>query len=100
MGINFRKSLKIAPGLKLNIGKKGVSGVSVGKNGARVSMGKKGVRSTIGLPGSGLSYSKTHKLTNNQSKIVGEEEKNNSIGFGKLLVIGLLLLFPLIWILG
>lgn len=57
MGLNFRKSFKIAPGVRLNIGKKGISSISMGTKGARVSVGKKGTRSTVGIPGSGLSYS-------------------------------------------
>lgn len=57
MGFNFRKSLKIAPGVRLNITKKGVSSVSLGGKGARVNLGKKGMRTTVGLPGTGLSYS-------------------------------------------
>lgn len=57
MGFNFRKSLKIAPGVCLNITKKGVSSVSLGGKGARVNLGKKGTRTTVGMPGTGLSYS-------------------------------------------
>lgn len=57
MGFNFRKSLKIAPGVRLNITKKGVSSVSLGGKGARVNLGKKGTRTTVGMPGTGLSYS-------------------------------------------
>ncbi|OTG79756.1 hypothetical protein B9T33_11505 [Acinetobacter sp. ANC 5054] len=57
MGLNFRKSFKIAPGVKLNVGKKGISSVSVGVKGARVSLGKTGTRTTVGIPGTGLSYS-------------------------------------------
>lgn len=57
MGFRFRKSIKLAPGVKLNIGKKGISSLSVGKNGARVNISKKGTRTTIGLPGTGLSHS-------------------------------------------
>lgn len=57
MGFRFRKSIKIAPGVRVNLTKKGVSSVSVGKRGARVNVSKKGTRSTVGLPGSGLSYS-------------------------------------------
>ena len=41
MGFGFRKSFKIAPGVRLNVGKKGISSVSVGGKGARVSVGKK-----------------------------------------------------------
>lgn len=36
MGIQFRKSIKIAPGIKINIGKKNTS-VSVGPSGAKVT---------------------------------------------------------------
>ncbi len=57
MGFNFRKSLKIAPGVRLNITKKGVSSVSLGGKGARVNLGKKGTKTTVGMPGTGLSYS-------------------------------------------
>ncbi len=57
MGFNFRKSLKIAPGVRLNITKKGVSSISLGGKGARVNLGKKGTRTTVGMPRTGLSYS-------------------------------------------
>lgn len=57
MGFRFRKSIKLAPGVRLNVSKKGISSVSIGRNGARVNIGKKGTRSTIGIPKTGLSYS-------------------------------------------
>lgn len=57
MGFRFRKSIKLAPGVRLNITKKGISSVSIGKRGATVNVGKKGSRGTVGIPGSGLSYS-------------------------------------------
>ena len=57
MGFRFRKSIKLAPGVRINLTKKGVSSVSVGKRGATVNVGKKGTRGTVGIPGSGLSYS-------------------------------------------
>lgn len=57
MGFNFRKSIKIAPGVRVNIGKKGVSSVSVGRRGASVNVGRKGARANVGIPGTGLSYS-------------------------------------------
>lgn len=57
MGFRFRRTFQILPGVKVNIGKEGVSSVSVGKKGAHVSVGKKGVRQSVGIPGTGLSYS-------------------------------------------
>lgn len=51
----FRRSFRIAPGLRLNIGKRSTS-VSVGVRGAHVTFGKSGTRTTVGVPGTGLSY--------------------------------------------
>jgi hypothetical protein len=41
MAIRFRKSMKVMPGVRLTLGKKGISG-SLGTNGARVSVNSKG----------------------------------------------------------
>lgn len=62
MGWRFRRSLKIAPGLRLNIGKRGISSLSVGGRGARMTFGRQGVRQTVGLPGTGLSFSSNSRL--------------------------------------
>lgn len=56
MGFRFRKSIGIAPGVKINIGKSGVNSLSVGGRGATVNLNGKGARTTVGIPGSGLSY--------------------------------------------
>ena len=62
MGFRFRKSVKIAPGVRLNIGKKSV-GISAGVKGARVSVNSSGRKTTtVGIPGTGLSYQKTEKI--------------------------------------
>lgn len=56
MGLRFRKSIKVAPGVKLNLGKKS-AGISVGTKGARYSVNSSGRRTTtVGIPGTGLSY--------------------------------------------
>lgn len=51
----FRKSIKIAPGVRLNVGKKG-SSLTVGIRGASVNFGSKGVYANVGIPGTGVSY--------------------------------------------
>jgi len=56
MGFRFRKSIKLMPGVRVNISKSGPS-VSIGGRGATVNIGRKGTRTTVGLPGTGLSYS-------------------------------------------
>jgi len=56
MGFRFRRSIRIAPGVRLNLNKRSM-GVSVGGKGLHYSVNSKGRRtSTIGIPGSGLSY--------------------------------------------
>lgn len=57
MGLRFRKSVSLLPGVRLNIAKNGPSSVSIGGRGFTYNIGKKGTRATGGLPGSGLSYS-------------------------------------------
>ena len=57
MGFNFRKSFKVAPGIKVNLGKKS-AGVSIGGKYGGVSMNTKtGTRLRVSAPGTGLSYS-------------------------------------------
>lgn len=55
MGWRFRKSIKILPGVRLNISRSGIS-TSVGIRGAHVTVGHGKVRETVGLPGTGISY--------------------------------------------
>jgi hypothetical protein len=57
MPIRFHKSLRILPGIKLNISKTGPS-ISLGRRGMSVNLGRKGSRATVGVPGTGVSYSK------------------------------------------
>lgn len=58
MGFRFRKSLKAGP-IRVNFSKSGI-GFSAGVKGARITKPAKGkARTTVGIPGTGLSYSKT-----------------------------------------
>ncbi|ODA15793.1 MULTISPECIES: DUF4236 domain-containing protein [Geobacillus] len=57
MGLRFRKSVKIAPGVRMNIGKKGVS-MSFGGKGFRVNTSSRGVSVSSSIPGTGISYQK------------------------------------------
>src|SRR5947208_540352 len=52
----FRRSVKIAPGIRLNFNRRSV-GVSAGVRGARYSINSDGRRTrSVGIPGTGLSY--------------------------------------------
>jgi len=55
MAFRFQRRISLAPGVRLNISKRGV-GLSVGPRGASVSIGPRGVYAHAGLPGTGLAY--------------------------------------------
>lgn len=85
MGMKFRKSMKIAPGVKLNLGKKSV-GVSIGGKHGGISMNSKtGTKARVSAPGTGLSYttkiggsssSKSSTANSVSSPISGTRPKN------------------------
>lgn len=106
MGFGFRKSFKIAPSVRLNIGKKGVSSVSVGGKGARVNVTKEGTRTTLSSPGTGLSYSSYKPHNQKAQKTNRQPDYNNPdniLGYPKseweiLAVVGFIILILFIWI--
>jgi hypothetical protein len=56
MGFSLRRSIKLAPGIRFNFGKRGAS-LSVGGRGLTTNINKHGSRTTVSLPGTGASYS-------------------------------------------
>ena len=59
MGLRFKKSFKIAPGVKVNVGKKS-SSVTFGGKGAHYTVSSSGRRtSSVDIPGTGISYVST-----------------------------------------
>jgi hypothetical protein len=56
MGISYRKSKRIAPGLRLNVTNRGV-GVSAGRKGARLSANTSG-RKSVSLGWKGIFWRK------------------------------------------
>jgi len=56
MGLRYRRRLTLFPGFSVNLGKSGLTSVSVGIRGAHYTVGRRGPRATIGLPGTRLSY--------------------------------------------
>lgn len=62
MAIRWRKRVKIAPGVHLNLSRKGVT-ANIGVKGASVTVGRGKSSANLGIPGSGLStrvYAKSH----------------------------------------
>lgn len=92
MAIRFRKRIKIAPGININLSKSGTS-VSLGKPGATVNVGgKNGVKASVGIPGSGLSYTAQLTEPEHRSK-QANATRSKGIGFFGLLGYGVLALF-------
>ena len=68
MGLRFRKTISLLPGVRLNISKSGV-GVSAGVPGLRGSINSSGrVTGTASIPGTGVSYQKSKKIFGNKKK--------------------------------
>jgi len=84
MGFRLSRRIRIAPGIRVNLGKSGLS-LSGGMRGARVTIGGRGARGTVGAPGTGMSYSAT---SGNGS---GGSGQGGGIGCGTILI-GLLVL--------
>lgn len=55
MGFRYFKRVRILPGLRVNLSRSGAS-VSVGRRGAWWTVGHGKSRTTVGLPGTGVSY--------------------------------------------
>lgn len=75
MGLRFRKSIKIAKGVKINLSKSGVS-LSVGRTGLHGTINSRGQLTTsAGLPGTGVSFVKTMSL----KKLLGGTKKSEDV---------------------
>uniref|UniRef100_UPI00359C8AB9 DUF4236 domain-containing protein n=1 Tax=Bifidobacterium adolescentis TaxID=1680 RepID=UPI00359C8AB9 len=62
MGFRIRKSISLGKGMRVNLGKNGISSVTFGKRGApHVTVGKRGTYVGASIPGTGISYN--HKIS-------------------------------------
>jgi hypothetical protein len=55
MPFRFQRRIRLLPNLRVNLSKSGVS-ASVGTRGAWLTFGRRGTRGTVGIPGTGVSY--------------------------------------------
>lgn len=88
MGLRFRKSIKIAPGVKLNLNKNS-SSVTVGTKGKHYTVNSKvETTKTVGIPGTGLSYSTTSsnkpKKASKKTKVSNEKKSKTKKKHGCL----------------
>lgn len=70
MAWRYRRSIRLLPGMKVNLSKSGMS-LSVGGPGATMNFGKRGIRTTVGIPGTGISYVTQKSSQRRQPKPTG-----------------------------
>lgn len=80
MGLRFRKSISIVPGVKLNLGKTGMS-ISTGVPGFRKTFHTSGkVTTSVGIPGTGIYYVDTKNLhESNSGNYTSVTQKQNDV---------------------
>src|SRR5262245_18807870 len=54
MGLRFRRSVSLFPGVRLNFSGSGIS-TTIGRRGASVTLGPRGSHLNLGIPGTGVS---------------------------------------------
>ncbi len=78
MGLNFRKSISLIPGVKLNFSKGGAS-ISGGVPGFRKSINTKGqVTTTASVPGTGIYYTQKKKIGAAKKKAEKDTDKEKT----------------------
>lgn len=86
---NFRKRIKIAPGVHLNFSKGGVS-TSIGPNGAKINIGKSGTYLNTSIPGTGL-YSRQKisgkKVSTPRSSFMDSSSQGKSLSGNSILIV-------------
>ena len=89
---SFRKRIKIAPGINLNVSKSGVSS-SIGGKGFSVTTGKKGTYVNTSIPGTGIYDRKkiSGSISNSSS-----EDRVSSFGCALFIVFAMAIVLILI----
>lgn len=95
MGFRFLKTIKLFPGIKLNLSKSGIS-TSIGGPGATLNISKRGTRGTVGIPGTGISYSQKLSASPDSNAAPAADENRvpkAGMSFGAVLLWGVVGLF-------
>ncbi len=93
MALRFRRSIRLAPGIRLNLGLHG-AGLSVGPRGLHVGVNRRGMYTSAGIPGSGI-YA-IHHIRGS----AGQHVAGSAAGFVVGILIGLAVVALLLAIVG
>ncbi|MBS9403682.1 DUF4236 domain-containing protein [Halomonas sp. TRM85114] len=77
MGFRFQRRITLAPGIRLNLSKRGL-GLSVGPRGASLSVGPSGVHGHAGIPGTGLAYRQKLNTRNRRASVSSGDTAGSS----------------------
>ena len=71
MSLRFRRSIRIAPGVHVNLGLHG-AGLSVGPRGLHVGVNRRGMYTSAGMPGTGIyAVRHTRRSSEEHPKVAG-----------------------------
>ena len=74
-GLNFRKSIRLLPGLKVNLSKSGAS-FTVGPRGAHVTVGRGRPKLSLDLPGTGIYFRRTLGTSETEKKKEAQKQQD------------------------
>lgn len=96
MGFRFRRSIRLFPGVRINLSGSGPS-LSVGRRGMSLNVGRRGARVTTGIPGTGISYSESLGGSSTEAREAGgpegEQQPANTNGCLRLVMVAMLMMW-------
>jgi len=95
--LRFRRSVRLFPGVRLNFSRRGIS-TSIGGRGAHVTIGHGQVRETVGIPGTGVSYTEQHSYHHPDHRVQVSQPTQSRSGAPFLLAIAIVVL--VVWVLA
>ena len=100
MSWNFRRRVKVAPGVFVNLGKKGAT-TSIGPRGAKMTIGRHGTYINTGIPGTGIySRRKIGGNTKNNQRPNNLQSSSGCSVYAWLSAIWLAIAFVSMWYIG
>ena len=100
MSWNFRRRVKVAPGVFVNLGKKGAT-TSIGPRGAKMTIGRHGTYINTGIPGTGIySRRKIGGNTKNNQRPNNLQSSSGCSVYAWLFAIWLAIAFVSMWYIG
>jgi Protein of unknown function (DUF4236) len=69
MDVEVQKRIRVAPGMRINLSKRGITSVSVGPKGGTTTISRRGIRNNFSIKGTGFSWYKEHRWNQPQQTL-------------------------------